>query len=278
MGMDIAYSTASRLARAASRRWQAQLRVMPEPWQALSAELDRWLGTPARFWWRDDDAVSASPALERLLGLQQEIGVPLALAVIPARLEASLPAAIGQSAHVRVLGHGWDHIDHARLGEEAIELGGGREAQQIREDLARGHAILAKEFGASFLPVLVPPFNRIDYGLATELSVTGYRALSIDGDFTFLPGTQCNVHIDVNNWRTGTALSDAQAVRGLIGALRLRRAGLVARTTPIGVLTHHLVHDAASWWLSTRLLRCLRSHPGAYFPPLQKILAGEDDP
>ena len=55
------------------------------PWQRLSAELDQWqaLGRAATLWWRDDDAETATPALEKLLGLQRRHGVPLALATIP---------------------------------------------------------------------------------------------------------------------------------------------------------------------------------------------------
>jgi hypothetical protein len=39
-------------------------------WRRLEAELDRWgdAGRAATFWWRDDDASDATPALETLLG------------------------------------------------------------------------------------------------------------------------------------------------------------------------------------------------------------------
>ena len=63
-----------------------------EAWSWLQAELDRWGENNLRadFWWRDDDAVSANTQLERLLRLSASHSVPLALAVIPARLESSL--------------------------------------------------------------------------------------------------------------------------------------------------------------------------------------------
>ncbi len=42
----------------------------------------------ADFWWRDDDATTRTPALERLLALSTTPRLPLALAVIPAGVDA----------------------------------------------------------------------------------------------------------------------------------------------------------------------------------------------
>ena len=67
-----------------------------EAWSWLQAELDRWGESELRadFWWRDDDAVSANTHLERLLRLGARHSAPLALAVIPARLDSSLGAEL----------------------------------------------------------------------------------------------------------------------------------------------------------------------------------------
>ena len=61
-------------------------------WDRLDRELAAWAaeGREATFWWRDDDAVAATPALDRLLRLTESGGVPLALAVIPAPAEPGL--------------------------------------------------------------------------------------------------------------------------------------------------------------------------------------------
>jgi len=63
-------------------------------WQALDAELDAWsaAGRTAELWWRDDDAIVPTPALDRLLDIRRRSGVPIALAVIPARAQATLAA------------------------------------------------------------------------------------------------------------------------------------------------------------------------------------------
>src|SRR5216684_8019215 len=59
-------------------------------WLDLERELDAWraAGRSATLWWRDDDAVRPTPALDRLLAIAA--GVPLALAVIPGPTGAPL--------------------------------------------------------------------------------------------------------------------------------------------------------------------------------------------
>jgi hypothetical protein len=55
-------------------------------WDRLYLEIENWTATgkEASLWWRDDDAVAATPALARLLAITGRRGIPLALAVIPA--------------------------------------------------------------------------------------------------------------------------------------------------------------------------------------------------
>ena len=74
----------------------------------LERELDAWAaaGRTATLWWRDDDAAGATPALERLLALADELATPLALAVIPARADRSLRHLLARSRRVVVLQHG----------------------------------------------------------------------------------------------------------------------------------------------------------------------------
>ena len=61
--------------------------VISAGWSGFFDELNRWqeAGRVATLWWRDDDAVAPSRALERLVSVAGRI--PLALAVIPAPVE-----------------------------------------------------------------------------------------------------------------------------------------------------------------------------------------------
>src|SRR5579859_3936699 len=95
-------------------------------WADLDAELGIWqsAGRTADFWWRDDDAVVATPALDRLLALTE--GVPIALAVIPGQAGIGLAARLAGVPNVAVLQHGWQHVNHAPAEEKKSELGAHR--------------------------------------------------------------------------------------------------------------------------------------------------------
>jgi hypothetical protein len=154
-------------------------------WADLESELDAWGGSGrvATLWWRDDDAVQATPALARLLALAD--GVPLALAIIPGRLgERAVPELarlIDASERVSVLQHGWMHINHAAPGDKKAEFGADRPIGLMLTELTTGWRRLVDRFGRRALPVLTPPWNRIAATLAPLLRETGYVGLSAAG-------------------------------------------------------------------------------------------------
>lgn len=240
------------------------------PWDALDAELDRWAAAarPATLWWRDDDAVQASPALARLAALSAAHGVPLALAVVPAALAPTLPAALAGAGATTVLQHGYAHRNHAPAGAKACELGGARPVEAIVRELAAGRAVLREAFGAAFLPVVVPPWNRLDEAVVRALPDLGYRGLS-----TFAPRaaaapvaglTQCNAHVDPIAWRAGRGFAGAPAcLAALVGHLAARRTGAADPDEATGLLTHHLVTGEDAWDFVGALLARTRCHAGA---------------
>src|SRR5260370_11090365 len=93
-------------------------------WQALDDEVARWrdAGRDVEMWWRDDDAADASAALDRLLALQRETAVPLALAVVPAHATSMLAERLAAAPAVDVLQHRHAHADHALPPDKNSEL------------------------------------------------------------------------------------------------------------------------------------------------------------
>lgn len=235
----------------------------------LQQRLDR-LREPARLWWRDDDAGRADARLDRLLGLAQEIRVPLALAVVPAWLERSVVRAILGVPEASVLQHGWAHLDHAACGERRIELGGSADRRQLAGALERGRLILARAFGERFLPVLVPPWNRIARDVVAVLPGLGYRALSVwdEGDLGPMPEglARVDVHVDPIDWRGGRRwVGRALIVERLLACLA---RGIRA----IGLVTHHLVMDEEAWRELAILLAILRSHRNVRLMPVASLV------
>ena len=266
---------ATRLVRAVNRNWTNAIQLAPPGWDGLSQELDLWArrGRTARFWWRDDDATGDSPALRRLLALKDHCGIPLAIAVVPSGLRDDLEYRLDGSPDIRVLQHGWDHANHAAPGRPKAELAQGRDPGAVEAELREGTQRLRDCFGARFLPVLVPPFNALAHSLAGAVTAAGFSFVSVEGDFAG-PSLPCrNVQVDPIDWHRRQAKEPALLVRQALGALRLRRFGLLAAGSPIGIVTHHLQHDERIWDSAGELLGRLSKHPAAAFSPIEEIFA-----
>ncbi len=232
-------------------------------WGELEAVLDEAAqrGDMIRVWWRDDDAGHSHPALDRLLDLAERHGLPIALAVVPMWLGADVQGRIAASGQATVLQHGYRHADHAAAGDKPIEVGG-RTAAHCLAELREGQARLEDAFGAAFLAMLVPPWNRIDERVIEHLTEAGFRGLSTFGPregIEAAPGLPLiNTHLDPVDWRGSRLFVGEEAALG-------RLAEMLALDEPVGILTHHLVMDEAGWRFLDQLLDLLAHHPAARF-------------
>ncbi len=180
----------------------------------------------------------------------------------------NLPVRLAGAAGIFVLQHGWQHVNHAGPGEGGWELGDHRPLAVVRTDLESGHRRLADAFGAQFLPVLVPPWNRISESVVQSLPTLGFTGLS-----TFrarehkaaAPGlVQVNAHCDPIKWKQGGRFAGtARALDDLTSHLRARRTGTADPAEPTGLVTHHLALDPPAFDFVTELLRRTRAHPAA---------------
>lgn len=243
-------------------------------WAELTAELDQWraAGRIATVWWRDDDATAPSPALDRLLALQQQHAAPLMIAVIPARAEPGLAQRLTGLNGISIVQHGWAHANHAPIGASKAELGPDRPTALVLGELARGQLVLDSLFG-EWLHFLVPPHNRIAPSLARDLPRAGYVGLSTynprRGTITAL--TQINTHIDIMNWVTRAFGGEAAALALAVKHLRARLTGNADADEPTGLLTHHLAHDDAAWAFTDRFLTVIAGHPAARLVDIREL-------
>ena len=248
-------------------------------WSDLADELDAWRaeGRIVSLWWRDDDAVAPEPALDRLAGLAGEHGVTVGLAVIPAFAQPSLAPWL-EPARAEVLQHGWAHRSHAAGDEKKSELGHHRATGVMAEELARGLVKLGELAGDRCVPVLVPPWNRIDPALIPALPSAGFRGLSVYGPRSAAEPVsglrQTNCHVDVVDWRGGRGFVGCErALAAVVGHLAARRKGSVDPAEPTGLLTHHAVHEERTWTFIARLLERTAHHPAArWLAPGEAIL------
>lgn len=245
--------------RAPQERGPARHSTAVSPWhvlrQALDAAGDRGLTLP--FLWRDDDAVTATPALDRLIGLAQAHNVPLLLAAIPAGIEPALAWRLETAPEVSVAVHGLAHQNHAPPGTKPAEFGAHRPHAACVADAAAGLRIARERVPDShLLPVFVPPWNRLAPALAAALPQLGYHGLSaVPGPP--IPGLRCiDATLDPIDWRGSRSLRDPETLIGSLAEDIARRP-----ERPIGLLTHHLAQDEPVWDFVQALLTMLRKHP-----------------
>lgn len=238
-------------------------------WDALTRLLDDYAAQNRRalFWWRDDDAATPTPELQHLLALRREQAVPLALAVIPAQVDAAqadaaLADLLKAEPDVAVLQHGFAHANHAPPEQKKSEFPASRPADECLADLRQGREILRKLFGPRLRPVLVPPWNRIAPALLPHLPRLGLHGLSTfkaRDDSWAAPGLmQVNTHLDPVDWKSGARFIGQDAA--LQAAMLHLRNG---SDEPLGLLTHHARHNAETWEFIAAFLAKTRTHPGA---------------
>jgi len=237
-------------------------------WDRLSAELDAWAaaGRVAEFWWRDDDAIDATPALERLVSLRADLGLPLALAVIPAKAVPALAAALDGHTDIDILQHGYTHLNHRPAGDKKAELGADRVLWEIVREVSDGRGRMLDLFGEAWLNVMVPPWNRIDPAVANLLPGLGFHGLStfkararVDVSTQL---TVVNTHVDIIDWAGARAYSGDEAVLSVaVDHLAAKRTGAADPGEATGILSHHLAHDDGCWAFIGKFGSFTAAHP-----------------
>lgn len=239
----------------------------------LLAELDAWAKSDAtaELWWRDDDAGEPCADLDQLFRLSEQYSAPCGLASIPVRAGEPLRKAVGEQPYIWVLQHGYAHINHAPKGNGAWELGLHRPVSEVLEELRQGMLKLSQLFNDRFVPVVVPPWNKMAPELLPYLPVMGYRGVSASykrhrpvppGDLKV-----ADAHCDLLSWKgkdkSARFAGSEKCVTSLVDHLREKRTGLADETEPSCVLTHHLEMDGDAWDFMDTLLSVTSGHPAA---------------
>ena len=228
--------------------------------EELSRAADQGLSLP--FWWRDDDAVHPSAKLERLATLTGRFGIRPLLAVIPAKASPALADWLAE-ADADAAQHGYAHANHAAAGSKSCEFPQQLSSEEACKLLQAGRRRMDALFGRAWLPIFVPPWNRFAERHCRLLPECGFEVYSGFGEAATPPGglPSCNVHIDIMQWRPERRFVGTEAsLAALTREVARRRQASVSQNgvsaEPVGLMTHHLVHDEEAW----RFLECLAEY------------------
>jgi hypothetical protein len=257
-----------------------------QAWEAAQRELDCWAdaGLTAKLWVRDDDAIEVSDSLLRLHEFAANYDIRVGLAVIPGKLQLDLPEFLDHNIkQFYPMCHGWMHVDHSR-GNKPGEFGPDRPLSNMIGDAQAALGLFGEHF-STVKAIFVPPFNRVTGAMVKTLPKIGFFGVSLMPNFLerkilqfgprlawsglikipdFAEFPRVDVHLDLINWKTKTAQETNTTVSQLVLHLRARRLGLIANT-PIGLLTHHLVHDERIWRALNEATEALNSHSAVEF-------------
>jgi len=159
-------------------------------------------------------------------------------------------------------------------GHPAVQHRRQRRFVKLQHEFRAGHPparfgqVLAQAFGERFVPVLVPPWNRVGDALLPHLPAAGFAGLSCFGprpSRDAAPGlAQVNAHVDPIAWRRHRAFIGADAaLERIVAHLAARRAHACDADEPTGLLTHHLAFTGAAFDFVDDLLRHTRPRRAA---------------
>ncbi len=227
--------------------------------EELSRAADQGMSLP--IWWRDDDAVHPSAKLERLVRLTDRLDIRPLLAVIPAKATAALADWL-LHANTDAAQHGHAHANHAPTGSKSCEFPDRLSSKETEGLLQAGHRRMDAFFGRSWLPIFVPPWNRFAERHLTLLPDCGFKVYSGFGDAPVLPEglLPLNAHIDIMQWRPERRFIGTEACLAAL-TREIARRREAASAEPIGLMTHHLVHDEEAWAFLEALADYLESTP-----------------
>jgi hypothetical protein len=212
----------------------------------LDCELALWrrLGRAPVMWWRDDDARAPTPQLDRLLDVAA--GLPLSLAVIPDGDMRPLARRLDGVPGLTIAQHGVDHENRRAEGGPRGEFPHGTSKADIARAVAAGRRRMEEDGLAPAF--FTPPWNESDEALLQAVRAAGYPAYSAgiygrpeEGLLHF--GAQ----VDFLRWKGSPRFRSTGRIFNALRRQLERRRTSHRFSEPIGILTHHLVHDERTW-------------------------------
>lgn len=207
---------------------------------------------------RDDDAVDISPELLKLTELVEQWAIPLLLAVIPRFATSELGNFVSSRELIIPAVHGFAHVNHAPENVKKCEFGDERTFKELMEDMEHGRRILQKLFPNNLSNLFVPPWNRIGEKALVASRLVGFNGVSgFSWKNNYEGHNYLNTHVDIIDWKNDKKGKSTGAI-----ITEISRSFEISRQNgfvPVGLLTHHLVHDEDAWAMLDELFEILNT-------------------
>lgn len=228
----------------------------------LGPELRLWsrAGRAPVLWWRDDDARAPTEALDRLLELSRRHKAPLTLASIASPHLAELVRRVESEADVEIAVHGFKHVNRQPPGAGYGEVAPEDSLEWVRAQLRA--TVMAFHRAGAQPTLFVPPWNNLAPQLTEVIKDSSITAISaFDQDQGGSSGVErLDAHLDVLRWKGGGRFRGRWRFLSRMRRLLARRRLLGQWDEPLGLLTHHLDHDAATWAFLDQFLGAFTIH------------------
>ncbi|MDR6627442.1 polysaccharide deacetylase family protein [Caulobacter segnis] len=215
----------------------------------LGRELRLWAkaGRSPILWWRDDDARAPGEALDKLLDLSRRHDAPLTLAAIAGPHLAALVRRVEGEPNIEVAVHGFKHINRQPPGRGFGEVVPEDGLEWVRAQLRA--TVMAFHKAGARPTLFVPPWNNLAPQLVEAIGDSSLGAISAFGqEHASGDGVaRLDTHLDVLRWKGGGRFRGRWRFLSRMRRLMASRRVSGQWDAPMGLLTHHMDHDAATW-------------------------------
>lgn len=215
----------------------------------LGPELRLWAkaGRAPVLWWRDDDARAPTDALGSLLALARRHGAPLTLAAIAGPQLPQLVQQIKVEPDVEIAVHGFKHVNRQPKGRGFGEVVAEDGLEWVRAQLRA--TVMAFHRAGAQPTLFVPPWNNLAPQLIEAIEGSPITAISaFDQERGRCEGVpRLDAHLDVLRWKGGGRFRGRWRFLSRMRRLMTKRRLSENWDEPMGLLTHHLDHDEATW-------------------------------
>jgi predicted deacetylase len=231
----------------------------------LGRELRLWAkaGHAPVLWWRDDDARAPTEALDRLLELSRRHDAPLTLAAIAGPHLPALVRRVETAQAVEIAVHGFNHINRQPPGRDFGEIVAEDSLEWVSAQLRA--TVMAFHRAGARPTLFVPPWNNLAAQLLEAIGGSAITAISAYGEDrqSGQGAMRLDAHLDVLRWKGGGRFRGRWRFLSRMRRLMTQRRLSGRWNEPMGVLTHHLDHDAATWAFLDEFLAAFPIHARA---------------